>query len=204
MRSPGNDCYTVPEVGFPSGSRVAREKSADIVINLDSKLFSGLVNAVQGKKYMVHQRRIVTECQEGAGREAIKVLDDIYDFNKQRISDESSGSIYDATCKGMEDMGQFLADAAFHLEDMGANGENMADSFFISMFERKLRPYDKDGVVEVASQFSSFENPRSMNELLTSWYSCYRGGLRSGLASKRERRRAGPDSKLRRNAHIAA
>jgi hypothetical protein len=46
-------------------------RQSDVVINLEAKPFTALLDAAQDKSHLRHSTAIITECNEGAGREAI-------------------------------------------------------------------------------------------------------------------------------------
>jgi len=124
---------------------------------LDAKLFDKILDAADGIQYLEHQRRIISECTEGAGMQALKVLDEIYEFNRDQLSTDAQRWIENTSCSSVAQAGAYLAGLKYNLEILNACEQPMSNVNVLSKLKTVIKPYEKEGIYEFSHTYSAYK-----------------------------------------------
>jgi len=137
--------------------KVAFRSLDSVELNLESKLFTAVGDILQDKKYLPLQQRIMGQCDEGAGRQAVKILDRHFQFTQPMMLNDAADAFDALSCNSMAELGPYLTGFRYHMGVMEAGGQTVNEAIVLSRLKRTIRPYMKDGLTEIAATYSQWE-----------------------------------------------
>ena len=96
---------------------------SDTVLDLESKVYSVLLDAAQGVVYLRYSTAMIQECNRGAGREAVKTLDRLYQYSKRTEMTDAADDWYLLTCTCIDEVGNFVASLRTAVAKLSSGGQ---------------------------------------------------------------------------------
>ena len=143
---------------------------SETTLNLESKLFTSLLDSCSETKHGRHLTEIENKANEGAGREALKILDGLFLFNAENTLLDAADEFEEASCKSIASLGDMLTHLEKNLDRLEAGGQPVNEYILLAKLKRMPRPYKPDGITELSATYAEFEarppHKRTVRKLL--------------------------------------
>ena len=137
---------------------------SDTVLDLESKVYSVLLDAAQGVAYLRYSTAMIQECNRGAGREAVKTLDRLYQYSKRTEMTDAADDWYLLTCTSIDEVGNFVANLRTSVAKLSSGGQQIHPDLLLTKIKNTVKPFAKEGVPELSARFARFEAQPEENQ----------------------------------------
>jgi hypothetical protein len=172
---------------------------SDVALDLDSKIFTTLLEVALEKSNTRVVRELQTRCNEGAGREAIILLDELYQFNRDTVMTDAADGYNSLTCDSMKDLGEYLTNMRYYLDCMAMGGQPVNEVLLLSTVKKILKPYDeRSNMKHISARYAEFEarpqRKRTVDALFAKLQTCYNEWAKDQEKNRKAKGAAARDS----------